>query len=118
MFYLSIYKFDLLYKYEVGGSNSSQNATNNSTSTLGSSGGSKDHNNNLIKRGGTNSNTIASNNELNFRDYSAPLYGEQLSAHNQLTFKLVKTGMCSLNFVYFRFFLSVCFCSLIYYSIL
>lgn len=70
------------------GSNSSNNASNNHSSSATSSG--KDHNNNLTKRG--TSNTIASTNELNFRDYKAPIYNEQLNAHNALTFKLVKTG--------------------------
>lgn len=78
----------------VGGSNSSNNANNHSASTgslHGSSG--KDHNNNSIaKRGGGLPGTAASTNELNFRDYKAPVYNEQLNAHNALTFKLVKTG--------------------------
>lgn len=79
----------------VGGSNSSNNANNHSSSTAslhGGGGSGKDHNNNSIAKRGGAPGAAASTNELNFRDYKAPIYNEALNAHNALTFKLVKTG--------------------------
>ena len=91
---------------QLGGSNSSNNANNSTSATSGGSASNKDHNNNLIKRGGTSS-AVTSTNELNFKDYKAPIYNEQLNSHNSLTFKLVKTGRS-----FSIFFLLVLMCTL------